>query len=183
MKPLSDLEAESGTGVAAGHLSQQRPASAGSAQPSPTIQRTISETLGNMSISGEESPVLNETLSVIDEHITNFSTPRHSIATQENNSVHDSSSEYSSYPDHRMSYIRGEETDEEEEQIPSEAQVRKWDHRQMARHLKEIGVDPNHCDIFESQEISGDVLLDMDQEFIYEGVRFRSHGEETQDMA
>ncbi|KDB26740.1 hypothetical protein H109_01471 [Trichophyton interdigitale MR816] len=167
MKPLSDTEVESGSGIATGHLSQQRPASAGSAQPSPTIQRTISETLGNMSISGEESPVLNETLSVIDEHITNFSTPRHSIATQENHSVHDSSSEYSSYPDHRMSYIRGEETDEEEEQIPSEAQVRKWDHRQMARHLREIGVDPKHCDIFETQEISGDVLLDMDQEFIY----------------
>ncbi|EFQ99722.1 hypothetical protein MGYG_02736 [Nannizzia gypsea CBS 118893] len=167
MKPLSTTEAELGNGVITSHSSKQRPASAGSVQPSPTIQRTISETLGNMSLNGEESPVLNETLSVIDEHITNFSTPRHSIATQENHSVHDSSSEYSSYPDHRISYIRGEETDEEEEQIPSEAQVRKWDHRQMARHLREIGVDPKHCDIFESQEISGDVLLDMDQEFIY----------------
>ncbi|EEQ32822.1 conserved hypothetical protein [Microsporum canis CBS 113480] len=166
MKPLSGVDAESGDGTTAGHTTQ-RPASAGSTQASPTIRRTISETLGNMSMNGEDSPVLNETLSVIDEHITNFSTPRHSIATQENHSVHDSSSEYSSYPDHRLSYIRGEETDEEEERMPSEAEVRKWDHQQMARHLRDIGVDPKHCDIFESQEISGDVLLDMDQEFIY----------------
>ncbi|KAK2802846.1 hypothetical protein FQN49_008887, partial [Arthroderma sp. PD_2] len=166
MKPLSDADANSQSDTAAASTTQ-RPASAGSMQSSPTIQRTISETLGNISMNGEDSPVLNETLSVIDEHITNFSTPRHSIATQENHSVNDSSSDYSSYPDHRISYIRGEETDEEEERLPSEAEVRKWDHRQMARHLREVGVDPKHCDIFEAQEISGDVLLDMDQEFIY----------------
>ncbi|KAF3483885.1 uncharacterized protein GIQ15_03209 [Arthroderma uncinatum] len=167
MKPLSNADGESEGGVTAGPATQ-RPVSANSMQPPSTIQRTISETLGNMSMNGgEDSPVLNETLSVIDEHITNFSTPRHSIATQENHSLNDSSSDYSSYPDHRLSYIRGEETDEEEERTPSEAEVRKWDHRQMARHLREVGVDPKHCEIFESQEISGDVLLDMDQEFIY----------------
>ncbi|KAK2744608.1 polar growth protein [Myotisia sp. PD_48] len=143
----------------------QRTVPSTSKQTTPSIQRTISETLGSH-MNGEESPVLNETLSVIDEHITNFSTPRHSLVARDNTVMSDSSSEYSSFLDHRMSYIRGIETDEEEEPL-TEAEVRKWDQHRMTQHLREIGVDPRHCSIFESQEITGDVLLDMDQEFIY----------------
>ncbi|KAN0077785.1 hypothetical protein V8E54_006089 [Elaphomyces granulatus] len=44
--------------------------------------------------------------------------------------------------------------------------VRNWDHVATARQLRDLGVEAKHCDIFEQQEITGDVLLDMDQEFI-----------------
>ncbi|KAK2797978.1 polar growth protein [Onygenales sp. PD_10] len=133
---------------------------------SPTVQRTISEAMSSRR-NGEDSPVMNETLSVIDEHITNFNTPRHSFVAQEPRNTNDSGSEYSSHIDHRMSYIPGAETDEEEEAGHSESTIRSWDHRQTSQHLRELGVDAKHCDIFEEQEITGDVLLEMDQEFIY----------------
>lgn len=112
---------------------------------------------------------MSETLSVIDEHITNLSTPRHSIATnQDRNRGNDSGSEYSSHISHRLSYIQGHETDEEEENSRlTEDQVRKWDHLQMAQHLRSVGVEDRHCDIFRDQEITGEVLLEMDQEFLF----------------
>lgn len=52
--------------------------------PSPTsyfpgISRSIGQALAGSS-TGEDSPVMNETLSVIDEHITDLSTPRQSLA-------------------------------------------------------------------------------------------------------
>lgn len=67
----------------------------------------------------------------------------------------------------RVSYIRGEETDEEEENALTEAEVRSWGIQRTTKYLREIGIESKHCDIFEEQEISGDVLLEMDQEFIY----------------
>lgn len=129
------------------------------------IQRTITQTFANHLKAGD-SPVMNETLSVIDEHITDLSTPRHSI-TQESKTITDSGSEYSSHIGHRLSYIHGHETDEEEEAgFPTEEEVRRWDHAETARQLRSIGIDGRHCDIFQEQEITGDVLLEMGQEFL-----------------
>ncbi|PGH05831.1 hypothetical protein AJ80_08279 [Polytolypa hystricis UAMH7299] len=136
---------------------------------SPGIQRSISETIESHK-AGEDSLVMNETLSVIDEHITNFSTPRHSYISPERNAernANDSGSEYSSHIDHRHSYIPGTETDEEEDSGLTEAVVKGWDPKQTSHHLRQIGVDPRHCDIFEEQEITGDVVLEMDQEFLF----------------
>lgn len=128
------------------------------------MQRSIGQTLGDHH-GDEDSPVMNETLSVIDEHITDLSTPRQSIVPPK--IIHeDSESDYSSRID-QQSYIAGPETDDEENGRLNEVDVRKWDHKKTAEHLRLIGVDPKHCDIFEEQEISGDVLLDMDQGFIY----------------
>ena len=128
------------------------------------IQRTISETMES-DLNGEDSPVLNETLSVIDEHITDFNTPRQSVLPHEQHN--DSGSEYSSHIGHRISYIPGTETDEEEENELTEEDVRRWDPKQTAKHLREMGVESKHCEIFEQEEITGDVLLEMDQEFIF----------------
>jgi hypothetical protein len=59
---------------------------------------------------------MNETLSVIDEHITDMNGPHHhSMLGTDRRGTNDSGSEYSSHIDHRLSYINGEETDEEEE--------------------------------------------------------------------
>ncbi|PWY91134.1 polarized growth protein Boi2 [Aspergillus heteromorphus CBS 117.55] len=118
-------------------------------------------------VNGQDSPVMNETLSVIDEHITDLSTPRHSVTAQEPKILNDSASEYSSHFEHRMSYINGHETDEEEENQPREEQVRRWTPAETAKQLRQCGVEDKHCGIFEEQEITGDVLLDMNQDFLF----------------
>ncbi|EAW11419.1 putative polarized growth protein (Boi2) [Aspergillus clavatus NRRL 1] len=143
-----------------------------SSSPLPTsklavdIQQSIRQTLDGR-LNGQDSPVMNETLSVIDEHITDLSTPRHSVIPPEQKVNNDSSSEYSNHLDHRVSYIRGHETDEEEENQPTEAEVRSWNAAETSKHLRELGVEEKHCDIFQEQEITGDVLLDMDQDFLF----------------
>lgn len=137
--------------------------------PSPTsyiprVQRSIGQTLSG-GASGEESPVMNETLSVIDEHITDLSTPRQSLAPPQR-VTEDSGSEYSSHLD-QTSYIAGPETDSEENTSLTESEVRQWDPKETAAFLRGLGVESKHCDIFEEQEITGDVLLEMDQSFIH----------------
>ncbi|KIW11173.1 hypothetical protein PV08_10473 [Exophiala spinifera] len=133
--------------------------------PSPSyIQRSIGQTLAG-SNGGEESPVMNETLSVIEEHITDLSTPRQSLAPPQP-IMEDSESDYGSHID-RASFIAGPETDSEDNTPLLEAEVKQWDAKETAEFLRGIGVDPKHCDIFEEQEITGDVLLEMDQSFIH----------------
>ncbi|KAL2867994.1 putative polarized growth protein (Boi2) [Aspergillus lucknowensis] len=130
------------------------------------IQRSIHQTL-DPHMNGQDSPVMNETLSVIDEHITDLSTPRHSVKpSADQKTINDSASEYSSHLDHRMSYINGHETDEEEGNQPSEEQVRRWGVEETVKYLRGLGLEEKHCNIFEEQEITGDVLLDMNQDFI-----------------
>ena len=142
-----------------------------SVPPSPTsyIHRSIGQALSSRG-NGEESPVMNETLSVINEHITDLSTPRQSLAPPQA-LTEDTESEYSlSHHDShldRSSYIAGPETDSEENPHPTEADVKLWDAKETAEYLRDLGVDSKHCDIFEEQEITGDVLLDMDQSFIH----------------
>lgn len=130
----------------------------------PVVPRSIGETLGSTG-DGQDSPVMNETLHVIDEHITDLSTPRHSRAPRQS-IPDDSESEYSSHLDRLSTFLTGPETDDEENGRLSKEEVMKWDHKQAASHLRNLGVDPKHCDIFEEQEITGEVLLDMDQSFL-----------------
>ncbi|KAH0835320.1 hypothetical protein AYO21_01542 [Fonsecaea monophora] len=134
------------------------------ASPTQYIHRSISQALSGRA-SGEDSPVMNETLSVINEHITDLSTPRQSLSPPLA-LMEDSESEYSSHLD-RASYIAGPETDSEDNARPTEADVKQWDAKETAEYLRSLGVDPKHCDIFEEQEITGDVLLEMDQSFIH----------------
>ena len=115
----------------------------------------------------EDSPVMNETLSVIDEHITDMKTPRSNGRANERRMTNDSGSEYSSHMDQRLSYIAGHETDEEERNVHTEKEVKKWTPSQVAEHLEDIGVEIRHCEIFREQEISGEVLLAMDQSAIF----------------
>ncbi|KIV81953.1 hypothetical protein PV11_04099 [Exophiala sideris] len=137
--------------------------------PSPTsyipgVQRSIGQALDGTT-NGQESPVMNETLSVIQEHITDLSTPRQSLAPPRP-ITEDSDSEYSAHLD-RASYVAGPETDSEDNPRLTEAEVQKWDATETAEYLRSIGVDPKHCDIFEEQDITGDVLMEMDQSFIH----------------
>ncbi|KAN0078702.1 hypothetical protein V8E54_005215 [Elaphomyces granulatus] len=48
-----------------------------------------------------------------------------------------------------------------------EEHIRHWDHVETARQLQNLGVEEKHCEIFEQQEITGDILLEMDQGFIF----------------
>jgi hypothetical protein len=141
-------------------------------QPAPanrsslTVQsRSIGQTLsGERDDETINSPVMHETLSVIDEHITDMSTPRHSV-TGKDMRGNDSGSEYSSH--HRLSYINGQETDEEEQALHSAAEVSSWSPARVAEYLEDVGVEKKHCDIFKEQEINGEVLLGMDQATIF----------------
>ncbi|KAL8874019.1 MAG: hypothetical protein Q9174_000585 [Haloplaca sp. 1 TL-2023] len=130
-------------------------------------QRSISVALANNRGQGEDSPVMNETLSVIDEHITDMNTPGSSMRAAERRGTNDSGSEYSSHIDHRLSYIAGNETDEEERNLHSRSQVSSWSPSQVADGLRDIGVEARHCDIFKQQEITGELLLEMDQETLF----------------
>jgi hypothetical protein len=106
---------------------------------------------------------MNETLSVIQEHISDMNTSL--LSPKRIRSAHeDSGSEYSN--EHRLSYINGAETDEEEE-ILNAAKVKAWTPDQVADYLADSGVEAKHCDVFREQEISGDVLLEMDQTSVF----------------
>ncbi len=127
------------------------------------MPRSIGEALSSRG-GGEDSPVMHETLSVIDEHITDLSTPRQSLQPPQR-IPEDSESDYSSHLD-RLSFLAGPETDAEENGSLTQEEVLTWDQNQTATHLRSLGVDPRHCDIFEEQEITGEVLLDMDASFL-----------------
>lgn len=124
-------------------------------------------TTGNNRGHGDDSPVMNETLSVIDEHITDMKNPRSSLAAGKRREANDSGSEYSSHMDYRLSYIAGNETDEEESNAHTEEEVLAWTPAQVADYLKSVAVEIQHCEVFKEQEISGEVLLRMDQASLF----------------
>ncbi|ORY62997.1 uncharacterized protein BCR38DRAFT_344955 [Pseudomassariella vexata] len=120
--------------------------------------------LGRVNTGNQDHPVLHETLTVIDEHITDLK------STPSNGALHnatDSSSEYSAQLGDRMSYIQGEETDEEEEAPHTRTDVGGWTADDVAEYLFTTGVEKKHCEVFRDQEISGEVLLGMDQSSLF----------------
>jgi len=130
-------------------------------------ERSMSIALAHQRGAGEESPVMNETLSVIDEHITDLNTPRCSLLATDRRGANDSGSDYGSHIDHRLSYITGNETDEEERDLHTRKQVLTWSPDQVSECLIELGVEPRHCEVFREQEITGEVLLSMDQASVF----------------
>ncbi|KAL1903249.1 hypothetical protein Sste5346_000534 [Sporothrix stenoceras] len=117
-------------------------------------------------VSGHDSQVLHETLNVIDEHITDLRSPSGSNGTHLHAPT-DSGSEYSSNMDHRMSYIQGEETDEEEDGLHTRSEVEAWGPDDVAEYLFTVGVEKQHCEVFRDQEITGEVILEMDQASLF----------------
>ncbi|KAF1988502.1 hypothetical protein K402DRAFT_419352 [Aulographum hederae CBS 113979] len=143
-----------------------RPASSGSA--SATRPPHPSAAQRNSAFANQTSPVMHETLSVIDEHITDMNTPRGGFGVQhERGTRMDSGNAMLNRANSRLSYINGQETDEEESNVLTEAEVSKWSASQVAEYLEDVGVDKDHCDIFKEQEITGEVLLGMDQSSIF----------------
>ncbi|TGO55603.1 hypothetical protein BOTNAR_0241g00160 [Botryotinia narcissicola] len=130
----------------------------------PPLSAVSASSAAKSYVHGQDSPVMNETLSVIDEHIIDMN----HIVGSVPKSINDSGSEYSSHHnDARMSYINGEETDEEEEDIHTLDEVNIWTPEQVAEYLFTVGVDKKHCEVFRDQEITGDVLLGMDQTSVF----------------
>ncbi|PHH73743.1 hypothetical protein CDD82_5301 [Ophiocordyceps australis] len=132
---------------------------------SASTSRLSSSAFASLGSRGQDSQVLNDTLHVIDEHITHLRTSPSNGALRAAGT--DSGSEYSATVDQRMSYIQGEETDEEEERPHTRQQVQAWTPDEVAQHLFTAGVEKHHCDIFREQEISGEVLLGMDQSSLF----------------
>lgn len=135
--------------------------SAPSTGPSPLASSTILPSDN----SNQDSKVLHDTINVIDEHITDLRSPPSTGALRA--PATDSGSEYSSHLDHRASYIQGEETDEEEEATHTRAEVQAWSSDQVAEYLFTAGVEKQHCEVFRDQEITGEVLLGMDQSSLF----------------
>ncbi|KAG6016798.1 hypothetical protein E4U54_000422 [Claviceps lovelessii] len=114
-----------------------------------------------------DNQVLNDTLNVINEHITHLRGSTSNGGLRIPHANNDSGSEYSMVLDHRMSYIQGEETDEEEDGEHTRAEVESWNADQVAEYLFTSGVEKQHCEVFRDQEISGEVLLGMDQSSLF----------------
>lgn len=118
--------------------------------------------------SNQSSTVMTETLSVIDEHITDMRHPggnRNQFARRDHA---DTASEYSNnLSESRLSYIQGSESEAEEEATPTEKQVMEWTPHRVAEYLEDNGVERRHCDVFIEQEISGEVILTMDQATLF----------------
>ncbi|KAH7262201.1 hypothetical protein BKA59DRAFT_448427 [Fusarium tricinctum] len=122
--------------------------------------------LSQLTTQNQDSPVLHETLTVIDEHITDLRSPASNNGLRA--VANDSGSEYSStHPDQRASYIQGEETDEEEEGFHTREEVESWSPDDVAEYLFTSGVEKHHCEVFRDQEISGEVILGMDQSSLF----------------
>ena len=121
--------------------------------------------LSGINAPSQDSQVLSDTLNVINEHITNLRSPASNSALQTPGA--DSGSEYSVSLHHRMSYIQGEETDEEEEATHTRPEVEAWTPDDVAEFLFTSGVEKQHCEVFRDQEISGEVLLTMDQSSLF----------------
>ncbi|KAK4139848.1 uncharacterized protein C8A04DRAFT_15476 [Dichotomopilus funicola] len=134
---------------------------------SSSVPATAGSGLGNTTRPGTsgDSHVLHETLNVIDEHITDFNSPQPNASSGRNGN--DSGSEYSSHMGNRISYIQGEETDEEEEGAHTRAEVESWNADQVAEYLFTAGVEKHHCEVFRDQEITGEVILGMDQTSVF----------------
>lgn len=154
--------------------SLQRPNSSGGTTPPTAALRTSLPSNPQLqqprssSQLGTHNSVMHETLSVIDEHITDMRTPRQSfLPGGRNASIQDSESVYSHQPPQRLSYINGHETDEEENHLHTEAEVMTWNQDRVAEYLEDHGVEKQHCEVFREQEITGDVLLHMEQSEIF----------------
>ncbi|KAH7375348.1 hypothetical protein B0T11DRAFT_8527 [Plectosphaerella cucumerina] len=147
--PLNAVKRDDGPSSGPGGPSPSPPSSSGNASTPVT----------------QDSRVLHETLNVIDEHITDLRSPPSTGGLRA--AATDSGSEYSSHVDHRMSYIQGEETDEEEVGIHTKAEVQAWSPDQVAEYLFTMGVEKQHCEVFRDQEITGEVILGMDQSSLF----------------
>ena len=145
------------------------PLNAAKSEPLPTTgmnsQGSSSVTQDRLNTPNQDSQVLNDTLNVINEHITNLRSPASNNALRA--AATDSGSEYSAPLDSRMSYIQGEETDEEDDTTHTRAEVESWTSDQVAEYLFTSGVESHHCEVFRSQEISGEVILGMDQSSLF----------------
>jgi hypothetical protein len=78
--------------------------------------------------------------------------------------ANDTGSEYSGY--HRLLYVHGQETDEEENDTYAEDEVKTWSLNHVAEYLVDVGVERKHCDMFRDQDFNGEALIGVDGNFI-----------------
>lgn len=135
-----------------------------------------------------KSPVVEDTLSDIEEAISEFSSnPRHSRSGQHmkdqnsrlstnNKSIPqqppipevdaDSDSDYSKYEDQTISSDEEDEIDEEV--FLTEDKVREWTALEVSAYMLENGVAREVARKFEEQEVSGSILLELEMSHLKE---------------
>ncbi|KAL7903802.1 hypothetical protein GGI35DRAFT_485044 [Trichoderma velutinum] len=119
-----------------------------------------------------QDEVLGVTPNAIDEHIASLQPIPGTSAT--NAAATGSGKECNVQVDLRISYGQGEETDgtDERDEVTEKsghtrAEAEVWSPDDVAKHLFTKGVEKYHCEVFKDQEISGEVLLGMDQTSLF----------------
>lgn len=116
-----------------------------------------------------QDEVLMVAPNAIDEHIASLLLLPGTSGT--NAATTDSDKECSIEVDLRISYNQGEETDEMDEVTEKSGHTRAeavvWSPDDVAKHLSAKGVEKYHCEVFRDQDISGEVLLGMDQSSLF----------------
>lgn len=116
---------------------------------------------------GNNSTVIDETMNVIDEHITSMHKPSLGVINNvDRRPSNDSGSEYSGGLGRKSSYYTNGEESNEEEVALSRQEVLKWSPARVAQYLESSGVERSHCDVFQEEEFSGEVILGLDQSAI-----------------
>jgi len=63
-------------------------------------------------------------------------------------------------------YEEGQDGNDGPGEFLTEAEVGRWDHKQTSVYLRQIGVDPKHCEALEEQGVTGNALLGMSQDSV-----------------
>lgn len=117
--------------------------------------------------SAQNSNVIDETMNVIDEHITSMHKPSLGVlGGNDRRPSNDSGSQYSTHFSRRPSSVHGGEEAEEDNSMLTRERVMRWSPIEVAQYLEKAGVEKSHCEVFQEEEFSGEVLLGLDQSAI-----------------
>lgn len=165
---------------------------------SPNVMKAVAQAKDDRSSAnyppGVRSPVVEDTLSDIDEAITEISNSRESRTSQvmkDHNRRHsnvsstrpsftpieqvvqDSSSEYSKHENESGSEI--EDDDPQSTNLPNsgevfytEEQIKAWTPTEVAKYLESCNIPLASCQKFEEQEVSGSILLQLEMSHLRE---------------
>lgn len=116
--------------------------------------------------SSDQSALMNHMHNVIDSHITALGGPEQLMPGQD---LRPTSAGAESH--YSREYIPGAETDEEEDAATDGTltmeNVKQWSPEKVAGYLQSVGVEKSHCDLFQEEEFTGEVILEMEQPQVF----------------
>lgn len=114
----------------------------------------------------DQSTEMNKMHNLIDSHITDLNGRPHLMAGHD---LRPTSAGAESH--YSRDYIPGTETDEEEDVAADGTltveNVKQWSPEKVAGYLQSVGVEKSHCDLFQEEEFTGEVILAMEQPQVF----------------